>query len=464
MSSDRGGRRHYGLTLHVLEEGTHSSSSSNTHGLVARVGTEIIFDPAILDTYHYEGWNPIHYDLLLVCAAVEFADRRRTRRATQWSRRFQVIVPVLELDAWERIDVRKYLHDTLRYLTGDDWQFCFRQAENSEAEHGGRQRVLPFPNNKRFVIAYSNGIDSRCVSSLFDDEDSGIRVRVSKHKDRKKQGERPFDQVPFAVQVTSAGQSDVRSRGFKFAAITAIAGHLSGVSRIIVPESGQGAIGPFLRPLHNTYADYRNHPSFFRRMERFIRVLLGYSVCYEQPQLWKTKGETIGAFLAQAQERRVTLMNTRSCWQQRWNARFDGKLRQCGLCAACLLRRMSMFAVEVEEPAGTYTFHDLTKARYEEAIPPNGSRRLSRTMVEYGTVGAGHLQQLSDMAELSDRGLRPYVFDIARTTRMSEQETGDALRRLLLQHSAEWRAFRDAQGRRSFIKNWTKGAHHSGLE
>ena len=85
-------------------------------------------------------------------------------------------------------------------------------------------------------------------------------------------------------------------------------------------------------------------------------------------------------------------------------------------------------------------------------------------MVEYGSVGAGHLQQLSDMAELSDCGLRPYVFDIARATGMSEQDTGDALRRLLRQHSAEWRAFRDAQGRRSFITNWTRGAHHGGLE
>ena len=423
MSFGQRGRGHYGLTLYVVERGTDSTSGSNAQGLVAKIGTEIVFDPSILDTYHYEGWNPIHHDLLVVCAAVEFADRRQARRATQWSRQFQVIVPVFEVDTWEQVDVREHLHDTLRHLTGDDWQFFFRQAVDSDAEHHARQRMLPFRNNKQFAIAYSNGIDSRCVSSLLDDGDSAVRIRVSKIKDRIKQGERPFDQVPFAVKVASAGESEVRSRGFKFAAITAIAGHLSGVSRIIVPESGQGAIGPFLRPLHNTYADYRNHPSFFRKMERFIRVLLGYSVCYEQPRLWNTKGETIGAFLAQAQDGRETLLNTRSCWQQRWNARFNGKLRQCGLCAACLLRRMSMYATEVDEPADTYIFNDLTRARYEEAVPRHGCRRLSRTMVEYGSVGARHLQQLADMAELSGRALRPYVFDIARATSMSEQDT-----------------------------------------
>ena len=242
------------------------------------------------------------------------------------------------------------------------------------------------------------------------------------------------------------------------------AGHLSKINRIIVPESGQGAIGPFLQPLHNIYADYRNHPSFFRRMERFIKVLLEYSVAYEQPRLWNTKGETIAAFLAQAEAGREALLDTRSCWQQRWNARSDGKLRQCGLCAACLLRRMSMYAADVDEPAGTYVISDLTRSCYKESMPRHGCSRLSRTMVEYSCVGARHLQHLADMAELPDRALRPYVFDLARATSMSEQDTGEGLRRLLLQHALEWRAFRRAQGRHSFIENWTKGARHGGFE
>ena len=105
-----------------------------------------------------------------------------------------------------------------------------------------------------------------------------------------------------------------------------------------MPESGQGAIGPFLQPLHNIYADYRNHPSFFRRMERFIKVLLEYSVAYEQPRLWNTKGETIAAFLAQAEAGREALLDTRSCWQQRWNARSDGEAQAmrfvCGVSTA----------------------------------------------------------------------------------------------------------------------------------
>ena len=453
----------YGLTLNIIDKGTESRTGLNGGGLVAEIGKEIVFDASVLDTYHYAGWKPVHHDLLVVCAAVEFADRRRPRRATQWSRWFQITIPVFERDAWDQAAVRRYLHDTLRHLTGDDWQFSFRQAKESTVEDSVRQRMLPFRENKEFVIAYSNGIDSRCVSGILDARDSVVRVRLTRVRDRAKHGERPFDQIPFAVK-TGSGETDVRSRAFKFAAITAIAAHLCAVGKIVVPESGQEAIGPSLLPLHNTYPDYRNHPTFFRKMERFIQELLGFSVSYEQPRLWNTKGETIRAFAAKVESGRESVMNTRSCWQQRWNARFDGKLGQCGLCAACLLRRMSMHAAEIEEPAGIYFVDDLTRARYEDARPQQRGGRLSRTLVEYGSVGARHLQQLADRAEVSDTALRPFVFEIARATSTSEHETLEGLRRLLLQHASEWRAFCRAQGPRSFIVGWAKGAPHAGSE
>ena len=453
----------YGLTLRIVERGSDRNKGSNGDETVAEIGTEIAFDPSILDTYHYEGWREIHHDLLVVCAAVEFADRRRARRATQWSRRIQVILPVFELAAWEQTDVQVYLHDTLRHLTGDDWQFSFVQARHT-VENGGRQRMLPFRHNKEYAIAYSNGLDSRCVSGLFDVGDSIVRVRVAKMKDTVKDGERPFDQIPFSVRVAPSRESGVRSRGFKFAAITAIAGHLSRVGKIIVPESGQGALGPVLLPLHNTYPDYRNHPTFLRKMERFVRALLGYSVTYEQPRLWSTKGETVGDFLAKTGTSRESMLSTHSCWQQRWNVRFNGKLRQCGLCVACLLRRMSVRAAGVDEPADRYAIGDLTMERYEDAIPRHGGMRLSSTMVEYGSVGARHLQHLADIAERSDMEFRPYVFEIARATGLLEQDTVEVLKRLLLQHAAEWHEFVSALGGHSFIGNWTKGARYGRYE
>ena len=448
------------LTLHIAEQGTGARKRGKIDLTVAEIETEIVFDLSILDTYHYSGWKPIHYDLLLACAAVEFADRRWARRSTQWSRRFLVTLPVMERSVWERPDVRMALQDTLRHLTGDDWQFFFIQRRDT-ANNVVRQRTLPFHTNKKFAIAYSNGLDSRCVSGLFDTDDAAVRVRVARVKDQIKNGERPFDQIPFAVKVASR-ETGLRSRGFKFAAIAAIAGNLSCVDKIIVPESGQGALGPVLMPLHNTYPDFRNHPTFFRKMERFVNALLGYSVVYEQPRLWHTKAQTIAEFIARVEAGRESILSTRSCWQQRWNVRFDGVFRQCGLCAACLLRRMSIHAVGLDEPLDTYTISDLTANCHMDGIPQVARRRISSTMLEYGIVGARHLQQLADMAQLPSTSLRRYAFEIARATDLSEHGVSNALKELLLQHAGEWRDFVRAQGQRSFLADWTKGERYDG--
>jgi hypothetical protein len=437
-------------SLYVVEQGRRSDYELQDGVTIAEIGKEIVFDPSILYTYHFDGWKSVHHDLLVVCAAVEFADRRYTRGVIQWSRRFLITIPVLELDVWQQPKVQAYLSDMLKHLTGDNWRFSFVETRRS-AVINHRQRSLDFGDGKQFTIAYSDGLDSRCVSGIYDKGDA-VRVRISKSKDKIKKGDRPFDLIPFEVKLKSR-ESGVRSRGFKFAVITAIAGHISGVSKIIVPESGQGALGPVLFPLHNVYADYRNYPTFFRKMERFIKVLLEYEVTYEQPRLWYTKGQTISAFLTRPGITAKDILSTRSCWQQRWNVRIDGKLRQCGLCAACLLRRMSMHAVHIDELVDTYTFADLTVTRYENCIPGNNHVR-SNEMVEYGSAGVRHLQQLADFAGQPDAALRSHVFEIAQATNASEQDTSDNLRKLLMKHAEEWRDFVSAQGKFSFISNW----------
>lgn len=457
MSIDQSGLPAYGLTLRVVEQGTGSEKEPSDDNVVVEIGTDIAFDPTVLDTYHYDGWKPVHHDLLLTCAAVEFADRRCRRRAGRSSRSFRITLPVQELATWLQPQLQRDLQSTLNHLTGDDWRFRFVQASGL-GKNGTRQGTLPFGRNKEVVVAYSDGLDSRCVSGMFDKNDSAVRVRLTTYKDPIQEGERPFDRIPFSVMVKPSREYNVRSRGFKFAAIAAIAGHLSNLTKIIVPESGQDALSPVLLPLHNVYPDYRNHPTFFRRMECFIRRLLDYSVVYEQPRLWYTKGETIADYLAQPETERKSVLSTRSCWQQRWNARLNGRLRQCGLCSACLLRRMSMHAAGVDEPADTYVFSNLRVPSFEAAIP-DGLRR-SRSMVEHAIVGARHHERLAAMAEWPDTALRPHVLEIAQAIRLSEQETCGVLRVLLLKHAEEWRAFESAQGPRSFIRNWTEGVRH----
>lgn len=445
--------------LHILEAGSERPRRRNDRRIYAFIGSEIKCDKKILDSYSYEGWKSIHHDLLIVCAAVDFADRRWARGARQWARHVHVTIPVLELATWLDSNVQQNLLSTLRHLTGDEWRFTFVQYQDSPFDEP-RQGPL-FPNQeKKFAIAYSEGLDSLCVSGLFNKNDAAVCVRVAKHRQRLRKDERPFDRLPFDVRVKPSSEDSARSRGFKFAAVTAIAAHLSQVSRIIVPESGQGALGPVMLPLRNIYPDYRNHPTFFRRMERFVQTLLGIEVHYEQPRLWYTKGQTIAAFLAEPCVKPEQVINTRSCWQQRHNVRVGGKLRQCGVCAACLLRRMSLHAAAVEEPSEAYTVADLRTSSLDNALPKDSSFKATNTLFDFGYMGARHLQQLSDLADEPDDILKPYVYELAEALGASMDSTQQQLRAMLRQHSREWQAFAADQGRNSFLKIWTKGGRH----
>ena len=432
---------------------------SNEKEIVAEVGTDVEFEPNILDTYHYDGWKPLHYDLLMVSAAAEFADRHFVRSVKQWSRQFQITIPVFELEVWKQPEVQRLLCKTLIHLTGDNWKFKFVKVTDLNAKTT-QQRMLPLQTNKKSIMAYSDGLDSRCVSGLLDKNDSATLIRVTKSREHVQSGELPFEQIPFVVTSSNFRESSGRARSFKFSAVTAVAAHISRVRRIIVPESGQGSLGPVLLTLHKIYPDYRNYPTFFRNMEDFIEKLLEFSVGYEQPRLWFTKAETINEYLNQSGSRQESLLSTRSCWQRRWNTVVNGTQRQCGLCIACLLRRMSMHAVSINEPKDTYNIGNLQAERYQDVVVSKSSNSIKKTMVEYGVVGAKYLQRLANMADCSDARIRPYSIELAQATGMSEQVANSNLRSMLERHAIEWYDFIDAQGKNCFLSSWIKGVNN----
>ena len=350
----------------------------------------------------------------------------------------------------------------MNHLTGDMWRFTFVQAKNL-SPIGSRQMPLDFGKTKTFAVAYSDGLDSRAVSALSGDKEQALCIRVAGNRQRRKNGDSYFTRIPFKVKGYRGNESSFRSRGFQFAAVTAIAAQLSSLSRIIVPESGQGALGPVLLPLHNIYADYRNHPTFFRKMERFIKALQGYRVRFEQPRLWSTKGQTLRAFLGIAGKSEQHLTSTHSCWQTRRVVNVGGR-KQCGLCAACLLRRLSLHAAGVNEALATYVVSDLAASDAGDAlsvIPQKADRNI---MVEYGSVGARHLQHLADMSGLPDDDLRVHASEIAAAIGESYEEVLTKLRKMLVTHAEEWRAFLSAQGEQSFLKSWMDGGRYGRSE
>ena len=408
-----------------------------------------------------KGFQSLHYDMLVLCAAIEFADRR-WKRPLGWRRTLEVTVPVIDLKSWQKPEVVKSLHGVLNHLTGDTWRFSFVGAKD-RSPIGSRQIPLDFGKTKTFAVAYSDGLDSRAVSALSGDQNEALCIRIAGKRQRRKTGDSFFTQIPFKVQGYRGHESSFRSRGFQFAAVAAIAAQLSSVTRIMVPESGQGALGPVLLPLHNIYPDYRNHPTFFRKMERFITALLGYRGKFEQPRLWSTKGQTLRAFLDIPGKTERHLTSTHSCWQSRRVVNVGGR-KQCGLCAACLLRRVSLHAAGASEARDTYVVSDLAAIDASDAlsvIPQKADRDI---MVEYGSVGVRHLEHLAELAGLPDDALRVHASQIGAAIGESTEKTLTKLRTMLSTHAVEWRAFLSAQGEQSFLKSWMDGGRYGRFE
>lgn len=260
------------LPMHRLDVVEPGVPARRRH-IRCEIGETLKFDTAGLEAYCFANWDARVFDALVLAAAIQSAA------------------------------VSEALHGALGFLTCDRWHIEF--VARKKPESPPRQQNLSLPDGERVVIPFSDGLDSRAVASLAEHEHGHklIRGRLGSRSlnGHRSKGERaPFASVPYHVRFGRRGsvETSARSRGFKFALLSGIAAYLSQARQVIVPESGQGALGPVLVPVGQAYEDYRNHPLFTDRMEAFLSALFGHEIRYTYPRLWHTKAETVAAFTA----------------------------------------------------------------------------------------------------------------------------------------------------------------------
>ncbi len=429
-----------------------------------RIGEHVEFSTESLETYCVTNWEPVVYDALLVAAAVEFADRKLRRPALKWDRQIEIRIPVHDPDRWNHPAVSAALHDALEFLTGDRWQITFRSR--LKREEAPQQRRFNLPQGKTSVIPFSDGLDSRVVAGLMSKElgDKLIRVRLGSkgtNARSKQRYQNPFTAIPYEVKPgkRESVESSVRSRGFKFALISGLAAYLAKANQIIVSESGQGSLGPALVTVGQAYEDYRTHPLFTQRMEKFLVALLSHPVRFQFPRIWHTKAETLAKYVAECQP--SAWSDTLSCWQQNRQVSVDHKRRQCGICAACMLRRMSIHAAGQTEPKETYVWEDLSAKTFDEGAASSFPKtKITGKLREYAIAGTLHLDHLAGLhASRADaQTLALNVFQLSRSLGIPESEVQVKLSRLLSQHENEWKEFVHSLGKNSFMAKWAMHA------
>lgn len=445
------------VAIRVIEPGARAPRGVRP----CEIGSHVAFETESLESYSFSTWEPVAYDALLVAAAVEYADRTVRRAAYVWERQIELQIPVHDVSRWTDGAVNATLHDAIGFLTGDRWHITFHPRRH--AAERPQQVTLDLPGGAAAVIPYSNGLDSFAVAGLAARElgRSLVRIRLgslqSDAEDRD--GERkPFTAVPYKVRAdgTPFVESSARSRGFKFALISGLAAFLADANRIIVPESGQGALGPSLVPVGQAYEDYRSHPLFTARMEAFLAALLGHRPRFEFPRLWHTKGETLRHFVKECGDSRWA--STWSCWRQNRHVSVDGKRRQCGVCAACMLRRMSVHGAGLSEPAERYVWTDLSATTFESGAARSyrDKNKITRASREYAIAGALHLDHLASLSDAAAESgaLNLAAFQLGSALGLTKDDARDRLARLLQQHRTEWEGFMGSLGPSSFVADW----------
>ena len=458
----RNAASHASLPQHRIDV-VEPGAPTRNHWVPCRIGHDLKFSTSGLEAYCHANWHERVYDAFVVAAAVQFADHTKARPSTGWGRDFVLRVPVHDPGHWSSATVSTALHDALTFLTDDRWQIIF-SARKSPAPRP-RQRNFDMPDRSCVIVPFSDGLDSRAVAGLMELEHGQklIRVRLGSKSLNGRQTEShwlPFASVPYRIGYGKKRSIETsgRSRGFKFALLSGVAAYLSQAEQVIVPESGQGALGPVLVPVGQAYEDYRNHPLFTDRMAVLLSALLGHKVRYTYPRLWHTKGETLAEFVAHCQDG-PNWAQTRSCWQGQRRVSVSGKMLQCGICAACMLRRMSVHAAGLAEPNQTYVWKDLTTAQFEDgATRTFGNRHPKGALYEYAIAGTLHLEHLASILHFppSQVVLDRRVSELSRSLGLPRKETQAKLERLLTKHTDEWTCFIDSLGPGSFVAQWVE--------
>ena len=424
--------------------------------ITCAIGREIEFSIAGLEFYCLSNWEPVVFDAFLVAAAVDFCDRYVRRPSQKWGREFEVRLPVHDPDRWSGL-VANRLIAALAFLTGDRWQIKFLPRKSPAA--APRQVNFEIPDPTSAVLPFSEGLDSRITSGLVEFQRGNRLTRVrlgadSGNRSRSAQLKQPFAAVPYRVKPGEHrfSETSARSRGFKFMTLSGIAAYLSKSSEIIVPESGQGSLGSALVTVGQGYEDYRNHPRFASKMADFLSALLNHTVSFSFPRIWHTKGETLREYVELV---KGPWSDTRSCWQQSRQASVNGHRRQCGICAACMLRRLSVHAAGLTESPDTYVWESLSKKSFEGGAA-EGFASITNALREYAIAGALHLDHLAALADspLHAESVRRAALQIAPLLGLPAHQAEQKLYRMLRQHTLEWIAFIESLGVDSFVAQW----------
>lgn len=429
-------------TARVLRVAEEVSSSTDE---TAVLGRDIRTSPERIAQYCITGHEPIFEDLATLVESMAFCDRRIVRKRNErWSRELVVQVPVFELGQFRRAAAVEALAEAAWFLTGDRWSFEFLLRKGPRPSGQGVLNLVHVA--MKHVVPFSDGLDSFAQVRLSVSEhgrDSVMLVRSGLSLDRVFP-ELISVRVPRRFGGARKREMSYRTRPLVFYTFAAMGAVITNADAVVIGENGQGSIGPACLPFADEWWFRSAHPAFVRRWARFLELALGKRIHFDQPQLWKTKGEVL------SQVRRAGLLvgwdQTSSC-SARPGDRYGRK--GCGICGGCFLRTVAANAAGL--PVGDHAFD----VYGSDGVAVHRDGRVSRMTPGERAVAVRAICAMTEFAGLADapNGAQPVQREAQLIDPADPAAAEVKLRSLLQRHRSEWNAFMSSLPGDSWVRN-----------
>jgi 7-cyano-7-deazaguanine synthase in queuosine biosynthesis len=262
----------------------------------------------------------------------------------------QIEIPVYDINFWnENIEL---LQKMLWTLYRRDFDLSFVQETSTKPR---TQIQTKLSEDQKEILLFSEGLDSVAAATEFTDATLVHVVKsryTGSHVDKLMElfHGREIEKITFSP---SKGISDKlpqdtgisNSRGLIFLGLSSIHLHLSKSNVLISGENGLMMNNP---PLFEGSRPTRTmNPAFVQSMQVLLREIYSREIQIRTPYLHKTKKEVLEIAKRNLNDKfDFAIRESHSCFSQQPHG---NKTRMCGRCYACILRTISIRALEGQD-------------------------------------------------------------------------------------------------------------------
>lgn len=271
-------------------------------------------------------------------------------------RNIEIEVPVSSNILWN--SQKKLIESLLNFVTEDKWKINFFDIDLEKKIYTKNIQLELDLTSYDNVTLLSGGLDSFCgayvntmnnIQSMYcgyflnNFEVSGMRKVVSFLSEIN---------IDFSFREISKlrckkTEPSQRTRSLFFLGLAAVIADINSINTINLYENGIMSLNPELNSRRTTKT---THP---KTIWMFNKLLSNLDICLkiEHPFLFKTKSEIIKDLSKEFSE---TIKDTMTCGASRQNKYFISKVSHCGVCAPCILRKISISNNDMENIDSKY--------------------------------------------------------------------------------------------------------------